>query len=66
MIEYRVRLHPIYRCEKCNSVLKRGFHRSIDMVSWTCDKCGHMQVERDMPDRYITLGEFKNELSKNS
>lgn len=64
MIEYRVRLHPIYRCEECGSVLKRGFHRTINLVSWTCDKCGNVQLEKDMPDRYVTLRDLKNELAR--
>ena len=65
MVEYRVRLHPIYRCEKCKSVLKRGFHRTMNLVSWTCDNCDHVQLEKDMPDRYITIGELRHELGKN-
>lgn len=64
MIEYRVKLHPIYRCEKCKSVLKKGFHRDLKLVYWTCEKCGHEQLEKEAPDRYLTIGDLKHELRK--
>lgn len=65
MHSYRIKLTPIYICNKCGSLLKDGWHVSPNIIQWYCKECGNSQREKEAPIKYIKPEDFFNATKQN-
>lgn len=53
MHDYRIKLTPIYLCNKCGALLKDGWHVTPNVIQWYCTECGHSQREKEAPIKFV-------------